>query len=43
MINLRKLELNDLKVYAYWKSSEHSYHSLNDSCFKKFLKRELRI
>ena len=41
MIKLRKLKLNDLKAYGYWKSPEHSYHSLNRPYFKKDSKEEI--
>ena len=41
MIKLRKLKLNDLKAYGYWKSPEHSYHSLNGPYFKKDSKEEI--
>ncbi len=41
MIKLRKLEINDLEDYKYWKLPEHSYHSLNGPYFKKDSKEEV--
>ncbi len=41
MIKLRKLEIYDLEAYEYWKSPEHSYHSLNGPYFKKDSKKEV--
>lgn len=35
MIKLRRLELDDLDEYKYWKQPFHAYHLLNGPYFKK--------
>ena len=34
-MNLRRLKLEDLDQYRYWKLPQHKYHSLNGPYFKK--------
>lgn len=42
MINLRRLEINDLENYEYWKLPKHSYHNLNGPYFKKDTKEDIQ-
>ncbi len=39
MIKLRKLELDDLEDYKYWKLPDHRYHLFNGPYFKKDSKK----
>ncbi len=41
MILLRKLKLNDLDEYKFWKLPQHKYHILNGPYFKKNSKEEV--
>ncbi|CAM1343099.1 GNAT family N-acetyltransferase [Tenacibaculum amylolyticum] len=42
MIQLRKLTLDDLEAYEYWKLPTHKYHELNGPYFKKKNSTEIK-
>ena len=40
MILLKKLNIEDLETYCYWKLPHHKYHDLNGPYFKKDSKED---
>ncbi|MEW7279309.1 GNAT family protein [Aquimarina sp. 2201CG1-2-11] len=41
MIKLRKLELDDLEEYKFWKLPHHKYHSFNGPYFEKDSEKDI--
>ncbi|CAL2087600.1 GNAT family protein [Tenacibaculum sp. 190524A02b] len=41
MIILRKIQLEDIKEYRFWKNPTHKYHTLNGPYFQKLTEKEV--